>query len=149
MKVKTPTKTATPCAPVLSVDVNCCAGSVLCAAIAIRESINCSSRWLGEGETVKEKQTASQVEFIAALDTVLNDVRQMLIEKNAAYGNSALEPVRIFSSASTVEQILVRIDDKLSRLQRGHEFQGEDTARDLLGYLILLEIAKLEGEVSA
>lgn len=98
---------------------------------------------------MEKKQTASQVEFIAALDTVLNDVRTMLIEKNAAYGNSAMKPVRIFSSASTVEQILVRIDDKLSRLQRGHEFQGEDTARDLLGYLILLEIAKLEGEEAA
>lgn len=39
----------------------------------------------------------------------------MLLAKNAAYGNSALEPVRIFSKADPTEQIRVRIDDKLSR----------------------------------
>lgn len=84
--------------------------------------------------------------FVQQLDTVLASVRQMLIDKNKAYGNSALEPVRIFSNASPVEQICVRIDDKLSRLMRGHEFQGDDTGRDLLGYLVLLEVAKSERE---
>ena len=65
----------------------------------------------------------------------------MLCAKNRAYGNSALEPVRIFSRASTIEQILVRIDDKLSRLSRG-SLAGEDVEQDLLGYLILLRIAR-------
>ena len=65
----------------------------------------------------------------------------MLIEKNDAYGNSALEPVRIFSQASTEEQLLVRIDDKLSRLVRGSD-AGEDVVQDLLGYLVLLRVAR-------
>lgn len=65
----------------------------------------------------------------------------MLQEKNAAYGDSALDPVRVFSRAGTVEQILVRIDDKLSRLQRGSA-AGEDAELDLIGYLILLRIAR-------
>jgi hypothetical protein len=43
----------------------------------------------------------------------------MLLEKNAKYGNSALEPIRCFSRADPVEQIRVRLDDKLSRLMRG------------------------------
>lgn len=43
----------------------------------------------------------------------------MLMDKNAAYGNSAIQPLRVFSKASVEEQILVRIDDKLSRLARG------------------------------
>ena len=68
----------------------------------------------------------------------------MLIEKNSAYGNSALEPIRVFSKASTVEQLNVRIDDKLSRLARG-EAAGEDVILDLLGYLILLRIG-MKGE---
>jgi len=68
-------------------------------------------------------------------------VAMMLIEKNAAYGNSALNPVRIFSKADTIEQLLVRIDDKLSRIVRGAE-SGEDVVLDLIGYLILFRIAK-------
>lgn len=69
-------------------------------------------------------------------------IASILIEKNKAYGNSALDPVRVFSQATPEEQILVRIDDKLSRIQRGHEFADEDTVTDLIGYLILLKIAR-------
>jgi hypothetical protein len=68
-------------------------------------------------------------------------LREMLLEKNRNYGNSALDPVRIFSKADTVEQIRVRIDDKLSRLMRGSA-AGEDVVNDLLGYLVLLKIAE-------
>jgi hypothetical protein len=48
-----------------------------------------------------------------------DELKAMLLEKNQAYGNSALDPVRVFSKATRVEQILVRLDDKLSRLARG------------------------------
>lgn len=65
----------------------------------------------------------------------------MLCAKNAAYGNSALDPLRLFSQASPVEQILVRLDDKLSRLKRGAG-DDEDVVLDLLGYLILLRLAR-------
>ena len=65
----------------------------------------------------------------------------LLQEKNAAYGNSALNPVRVFSKADPVEQIKVRLDDKLSRLARGTA-SGEDVILDLIGYLILLRIAQ-------
>jgi len=68
-------------------------------------------------------------------------LREMLLEKNRAYGDSALDPLRVFSKADPVEQILVRIDDKLSRLKRGSA-AGEDVEQDLLGYLILLRIAR-------
>ena len=70
-------------------------------------------------------------------------LKAMLLEKNKAYGSSALAPVRIFSKADTVEQIRVRLDDKLSRLMRGSA-AGEDVVKDLLGYLILLRIATKE-----
>jgi hypothetical protein len=70
-----------------------------------------------------------------------NALADMLIEKNRAYGNSALEPVRVFSKASPEEQILVRLDDKLSRLARGNN-AGEDVVLDLLGYLVLLRISR-------
>lgn len=72
-------------------------------------------------------------------------IARMLIEKNRAYGDSALSPLRVFSKASAQEQILVRIDDKLSRLSRGAA-AGEDVVLDLIGYLVLLRIAQRESE---
>lgn len=68
-------------------------------------------------------------------------VRDMLVAKNRQYGDSATNPLRVFSKASRIEAIKVRIDDKLSRLQRGKDDQ-EDTVLDLIGYLILLLIAR-------
>jgi hypothetical protein len=70
------------------------------------------------------------------------ELRNMLLEKNAKYGNSALEPIRCFSRADPVEQIRVRLDDKLSRLMRGQGIEDEDVELDLMGYLILLRIAR-------
>ena len=78
----------------------------------------------------------------AKITEVILDIEKMLIEKNRAYGDSALEPVRIFSKAQTIEQLYVRIDDKLSRVEGGHEYPGDDTIKDLIGYLVLLLIAK-------
>jgi hypothetical protein len=69
------------------------------------------------------------------------EIADMLCAKNRAYGNSALEPVRVFSKVGFVEQIRVRLDDKLSRLARGDN-AGEDVVLDLIGYLVLLRIAE-------
>ena len=85
----------------------------------------------------------------AAIARVCDDLKAMLLEKNRAYANSALEPVRIFSKADPVEQLNVRIDDKLSRIARGHEYAGDDTELDLIGYLVLRRVARLATEEEA
>ena len=80
----------------------------------------------------------------AEIFTTCMKLAELLMEKNAAYGDSALNPVRVFSRADVVEQIKVRIDDKISRLSRGHGLPDEsldDTVSDLMGYLVLLKIA--------
>ncbi len=71
-----------------------------------------------------------------------HEIAHMLIEKNISYGNSALDPVRIFSKAGPREQLHVRIDDKLNRLMKGTEYPGDNDIDDLIGYLVLLKIAK-------
>lgn len=71
-----------------------------------------------------------------------HEIAHMLIKKNIAYGNSALEPVRIFSKADAREQLHVRIDDKLSRIMKGTAYVGDNDIDDLIGYLVLLKIAK-------
>lgn len=75
------------------------------------------------------------------------ELANFLVEKNASYGNSAAEPVDIFSRGLTpLQKIDVRIDDKLSRLQKGTEYSGDDTFKDLAGYFILrLIVADREG----
>lgn len=82
------------------------------------------------------KETEDQISL------VVGQIEDMLIAKNRAYGDSALDPVRVFSKTDATEQLYVRIDDKLSRIQRGHEYPGDDTVLDLIGYLVLLLIAK-------
>ena len=76
------------------------------------------------------------------ISAVCNDIKELLLYKNQQYGDSALNPSRIFSKASAVEQILVRIDDKLNRIQKGAGLIGEDedVIMDLIGYLVLLKI---------
>lgn len=89
---------------------------------------------------VRELLTSKSDEEQEFADEVYR-IAQLLVKKNAAYGNSALDPVRIFSKADPLEQIRVRIDDKLSRIARGHDVPGEDTLDDLQGYLFLHRIA--------
>ena len=72
-----------------------------------------------------------------------DELKDLLLSKNAAYGNSALNPLRIFSKVDPIEGINVRIDDKLSRKMRGAEGDdGEDAEWDLAGYLVLKQVAK-------
>lgn len=68
-------------------------------------------------------------------------LRDMLLEKNKAYGSSFSNPLRIFSKADVDEMINVRLDDKLSRLARGSA-AGEDVELDLLGYLVLKRVLR-------
>lgn len=83
--------------------------------------------------TLRESENAIVIEC--------DSIKSMLLEKQKSYGNSALDPVRVFSKADPVEQIKVRLDDKLSRLARGTA-SGEDVVLDLIGYLVLLRIAQ-------
>lgn len=86
------------------------------------------------------------MDFETKVKAIADGIANMLIEKNKKYGNSALEPKRIFSKADTVEQIKVRIDDKLSRITNQATDEDEDVVTDLIGYLLLLEIALNEAK---
>ena len=72
---------------------------------------------------------------------VVSEITEMLIAKNQKYGNSAIEPLGIFSDLSPEEGMKVRIDDKLKRIKNGSlDKDDEDVINDLIGYLILLKI---------
>ena len=74
-----------------------------------------------------------------------DEIKELLIQKNKAYGNAALEPINIFYNGDSESSVKVRIDDKLKRIQNvGINDQTEDSVKDLIGYLILLMISRDE-----
>ena len=87
------------------------------------------------------------LEFSAKVSDVLLEIKDLLIAKNKKYGNSALEPLGVFSQLSAKEGLLVRIDDKLKRIKNGSlDHDDEDVINDLIGYLVLLKIHANQGE---
>ena len=96
-------------------------------------------------EDIKKKvswQVPENADFGWHLDKVTESITHLLKEKNAAYGNTALNPLSIFSKLGASEAIKARIDDKLARIaNKGLNDDTEDTARDLVGYLLLLLMA--------
>jgi len=76
------------------------------------------------------------------IEDICESMKNLLLEKNRAYGDSATNPSNVFSSGSAVDSICARIDDKLMRIQnKGINDETEDTVSDLIGYLILLKVA--------
>ena len=74
---------------------------------------------------------------------VCSELAEFLCEKNASYGDSAANPIGVFAKGLDAEaQIHVRIDDKLNRIKRGSEYPGDDTVKDLAGYLVLLMVVR-------
>ena len=86
------------------------------------------------GKETLKKETAVKAEICKSIITVLS-------EKNKRYGDSALSPRRIFFKGSSEEGILIRLDDKYSRISNSSELRTNDLF-DLFGYLILLSMAK-------
>jgi hypothetical protein len=84
----------------------------------------------------------SDNKFQEEVHDVLQEIEDLLIAKNEKYGNSALEPLGVFSQLSAKQGLLVRIDDKLKRIKNGSlEKDDEDVVNDLIGYLVLLKIS--------
>jgi hypothetical protein len=69
------------------------------------------------------------------------EIASLLVEKNASYGDSALRPLGIFASGDAVANLAARIDDKLARVRNAPGAYGEDVVTDLIGYLVLLQLA--------
>lgn len=73
-------------------------------------------------------------------DLLFDNFRDFIKEKNRRYGDSALAPMKVFSSKDSLDQIANRIDDKLSRIRTSVE-NGEKPKKndvcDLFGYVSL------------
>jgi len=84
-----------------------------------------------------------EIEFKENAELLFENFKLFLIEKNRRYGNSALAPVQIFSKNTPEDQILNRLDDKLSRIKnRGDTELKKNDVSDVFGYVALLMIKK-------
>lgn len=63
-----------------------------------------------------------------------SSMAKLLEEKNRRYGNSALEPLNVFSGKTKVGH---RLDDKLARVKFSGTLKKNDVS-DLIGYLMLV-----------
>lgn len=72
-------------------------------------------------------------------------MKDLLLYKNEKYGDSAISPLCIFTKhiknvENNTASILVRLDDKLSRVKNAEELRTNDVS-DIIGYCTLLLIS--------
>lgn len=79
------------------------------------------------------------------IKNVIEEVKELLLEKNRNYGDAAINPSNVFSNGDPLESLGARIDDKLMRIKNvGINNDTEDTLMDLIGYLILYKVAMIK-----
>ena len=89
-----------------------------------------------------DEKTQKTIKFQNDLDTLLTNIGNLLKSKNEAYGNTSLNPPKIFSKLDSTEAICAIIDDKIMRIKnKGLVSATEDTVTDLIGYLLLLKMS--------
>ena len=101
---------------------------------------NSNSTYPNTGYKMQDKESLNTSDMIL---NVGQEVIDLLLKKNKAYGDTANNPPQIFSKLSAKEGILARIDDKLSRIKKigfDNPNDSEDTLKDLIGYLMLLKV---------
>jgi hypothetical protein len=84
-------------------------------------------------------ETTSTQDKIAA---VFDSLRELVLEKNRRYGDSALSPKQVFSQIDPSEAIKIRIDDKISRIRNSRGLIRKNDVADLIGYLALLSVSQ-------
>lgn len=89
--------------------------------------------YIQEDKYKKDTESLEKSE-IGEFDDIFDSLKRLLNYKNKQYGNSALQPMNVFSGKCKVGQ---RIDDKLSRIANSKELRTNDVV-DILGYLVLV-----------
>jgi len=90
------------------------------------------------GKSTKTYEDLSSIEKIVL---ECEEIKNLLLSKNAAYGDAVHQPGPLFN-IEPVLGIQARINDKLRRIQNiGITDKTEDSITDLIGYLIHLKIA--------
>lgn len=101
----------------------------------------CGFYWPKENKEEVLSTVSMYTETQEKISAVYDSLKSLVIYKNEKYGNSALEPLGIFSKNDSTNSILIRLDDKLQRIKNASELRKNDVS-DIMGYLCLLCVDK-------
>lgn len=73
---------------------------------------------------------------------IMDAMKDLLLYKNQKYGDSAINPKKIFYKGDSTNSILIRLDDKLGRIMSNTENKPRvNDVADIIGYCTLLLIS--------
>lgn len=73
---------------------------------------------------------------------IMDAMKDLLLYKNQKYGDSAINPKKIFYKGDSTNSILIRLDDKLGRVMSNTEEKPRvNDVADIIGYCTLLLIS--------
>lgn len=85
-----------------------------------------------------EKATDTQRKIIDVLD----GMKQLLLYKNQKYGDSAINPKKVFYKGDSTNSILIRLDDKIGRVMSNPDDKPRvNDVADIIGYCTLLLVS--------
>ena len=73
---------------------------------------------------------------------IMGAMKDLLLYKNQKYGDSAINPKKIFYKGDSTNSILIRLDDKIGRIMSNTEEKPRvNDVADIIGYCTLLLIS--------
>ena len=76
------------------------------------------------------------------IKNIMDAMKDLLLYKNQKYGDSAINPKKIFYKGDSTNSILIRLDDKLGRVMSNTEEKPRiNDVADIIGYCTLLLIS--------
>ena len=73
---------------------------------------------------------------------IIGAMKDLLLYKNQKYGDSAINPKKIFYKGDSTNSILIRLDDKIGRVMSNTEEKPRiNDVCDIIGYCVLLLIS--------
>ena len=91
---------------------------------------------------INEKEDSSCTDTQEKIAAVLDSMKDLILYKNQKYGDSAINPKKIFYKGDSTNSILIRLDDKLGRvIANTEEMPRVNDVADIIGYCTLLLIS--------
>ena len=88
------------------------------------------------------KPSAVPTDTQQEIKNIMDAMKDLLLYKNQKYGDSAINPKKIFYKGDSTNSILIRLDDKLGRVMSNTEEKPRvNDVADIIGYCTLLLIS--------
>ena len=91
---------------------------------------------------IPKKETGDLPPTQQKIHEIMGAMKDLLLYKNQKYGDSAINPKKIFYKGDATNSILIRLDDKLGRVMSNTEEKPRvNDVADIIGYCVLLLIS--------